>query len=86
MVDKNKQTWPDKLPKALWAYRTTVRMATQTTPYLLVFDGEAVLPLEVQLPPPKSGRPREDDHRERANLHLAEREVLDTIGSQTSKI
>lgn len=47
MMDKNKKTWPEKLPKALWAYRTIIRTATQAIPYSLVFGGETVLPLEI---------------------------------------
>ena len=50
MVSKNRRDWHERLPEALWAYRTTVRTATGCTPYSLVFGSEAVLPLEVQLP------------------------------------
>lgn len=47
MVEKNKKTWSKKLLEALWAYRTTVRTATQAKPYSLVFVGEVVLLLEI---------------------------------------
>lgn len=50
MVSKNRRDWHERLPKALWAYRTTVRTTTGCTPYSLVFSSEAVLLLEVQLP------------------------------------
>lgn len=33
VVDKNKKTWPNKLPEALWAYRITIRTLTQATLY-----------------------------------------------------
>ncbi|KAL0290266.1 UNVERIFIED_CONTAM: hypothetical protein Sradi_7053900 [Sesamum radiatum] len=36
--------------EALWAYRTTVRTPTQSTPYPLVYGVETVLPLEQQIP------------------------------------
>ena len=49
-VTKNKRDWHERLPEALWAYRTTVRTTTGCTPYNLVFGSEAVLPLEVQIP------------------------------------
>ena len=49
VVSKNKHDWHEKLLEALWAYRTTTRTPTGTTPYSLVFGGEAVLPLEVQI-------------------------------------
>lgn len=47
---KNKRDWHLRLPEALWAYRTTHKTATGSTPYSLVFGTEAVRPLEVQLP------------------------------------
>ncbi|XP_020702539.1 uncharacterized protein LOC110114114 [Dendrobium catenatum] len=47
---ENKREWHDKLPEALWAYRTTYRTPTQCTPYALAFGVEVVLPLEVELP------------------------------------
>ena len=41
--------WSDRLPYALWGYRTTVRTSTRATPSSLVYDSEAVLPVEVEL-------------------------------------
>ena len=41
--------WADKLPYALWGYRTSVRTATGATPYSLVYGMEAVLPMEVEM-------------------------------------
>ncbi|KAG9444948.1 hypothetical protein H6P81_016288 [Aristolochia fimbriata] len=49
-VGANKRSWNEKLGEALWAYRTSFRTPTQSTPFLLVYGTEAVLPLEVQLP------------------------------------
>ncbi|XP_011624542.1 uncharacterized protein K02A2.6-like [Amborella trichopoda] len=45
-----KKNWHEKLPEALWADRTTTWSATDSTPYSLVYESEAVLPLEIQLP------------------------------------
>jgi len=42
--------WHEMLPCALYAYRTTVRTLTRTTPYSLVYGMEAVMPLEVEIP------------------------------------
>ncbi|WRX22816.1 Integrase [Theobroma cacao] len=39
--------WHEKLPFALHAYRTTVRTSTGATPFILVYEMEAVLPIEV---------------------------------------
>ena len=41
--------WLEKLPFALWAYRTTFRTSIGTTPYSLVYGMEAVLPVEIEM-------------------------------------
>ena len=40
--------WSEKLPFALWAYRTFFRTSTGATPYSLVYGMEAVLPIEIE--------------------------------------
>ena len=42
--------WHDKLPYALWAYRTSIRTSIRATPYSLVYGMEVVLPVEVEIP------------------------------------
>ncbi|XP_077239679.1 uncharacterized protein LOC143880569 [Tasmannia lanceolata] len=42
--------WSNKLPYALWAYRTSIRSSTGVTPYSLVYGIEAVLPVELRIP------------------------------------
>ncbi|XP_077251891.1 uncharacterized protein LOC143891137 [Tasmannia lanceolata] len=42
--------WSNKLPYALWAYRTSIRASTGATPYSLVYGMEAVLPVELRIP------------------------------------
>ncbi|XP_070032268.1 uncharacterized protein [Nicotiana tomentosiformis] len=49
MVENHKQ-WHEKLPFSLLGYRTTVHTSTGTTPYLLVYGTEAVIPAEVEIP------------------------------------
>ena len=44
MVSSHKRDWSDKLPEALWAYRTTVRGQTHSTPFSLVYGCEVVVP------------------------------------------
>ena len=46
-MTENYKDWADKLPYALWGYRTSVKTATGATPYSLVYGMEAVLPVEV---------------------------------------
>ena len=41
--------WSEKLPFALWAYRTSFRTSTGATPYSLVYGMEAVLPVEIEI-------------------------------------
>jgi ribonuclease HI len=48
MIDEGK-SWAEKLPLALWAYRTSVRSSTGMTPYSLVYGTEAVLPAEIRI-------------------------------------
>ena len=40
--------WADKLPFALWGYRTSIRTSIEMTPYSLVYGMEAVLPTEIE--------------------------------------
>ena len=41
--------WSEKLPFALWAYRTSFRTSTGATPFSLVYAMEAVLPVEIEM-------------------------------------
>ncbi|RVW62380.1 Transposon Tf2-2 polyprotein [Vitis vinifera] len=48
MVETSRD-WSEKLPFALWAYRTSFRTSTGATPYSLVYGMEAVLPIETEM-------------------------------------
>jgi hypothetical protein len=41
--------WADRLPEALWAYRTTWRNNIGHTPYELVYGKQVLLPIEFQV-------------------------------------
>ena len=43
------QDWSEKLPFALWAYRTSFRTSTGATPYSFVYGMEAVLLVEIEI-------------------------------------
>ena len=77
LTSTSKRDWNEKLGESLWAYRTTVRTPTGTTPYSLVYGCEAVLPLEIQIPSLRvalaTGMTTEENHQ----LRLAELEALD---------
>lgn len=46
MLKENPREWHEVLSQALWAYRTTQRGSTRTTPYALVYGHDVVLPIE----------------------------------------
>ena len=48
MVETSRD-WSEKLPFALWAYRTSFRTSTGATPYSLVYGMEAVLAVEIEM-------------------------------------
>jgi hypothetical protein len=48
-IKSNPKDWVDKLPEALWAYRTTWRNITRHTPYELVYGKQILLPIEFQI-------------------------------------
>ncbi|XP_038996103.1 uncharacterized protein LOC120120555 [Hibiscus syriacus] len=53
IMEKTTETykdWHEKLPFALFAYRTSVRTSTGATPFSLAYGMEAVLPIEVEIP------------------------------------
>ncbi|XP_070049329.1 uncharacterized protein [Nicotiana tomentosiformis] len=45
-----KGKWKDMLPEVLWAYRTTSKSSTGSTPFSLVYGTEALIPVEVREP------------------------------------
>ncbi|XP_040369505.1 uncharacterized protein LOC121051331 [Rosa chinensis] len=46
MLEANPRQWHETLYETLWAYRTSKRNLTATTPYALMFGHDAILPLE----------------------------------------
>ncbi|CAN6678264.1 unnamed protein product [Malus baccata var. baccata] len=49
MVTDSSEKWHEKLGNTLWAYRTSKRAGTRTTPYALTFGQDAVLPMEINV-------------------------------------
>jgi ribonuclease HI len=49
MLADNPRDWHSELDSTLWAYRTSKRSPTGTTPYALMFGHDAVLPLEINV-------------------------------------
>ena len=48
MVETSRD-WSEKLPFALWAYRSSFRTSTRAMPYSLVYGMEVVLPVETEI-------------------------------------
>jgi hypothetical protein len=46
-LERAKHAWVDVLPSVLWSLRTNPNAATQETPFFLVHDAEAMLPVEI---------------------------------------
>ena len=49
IVQMHHKDWVDRLPEALWAYRTTWRNTIGHTPYKLVYGKQFFLPIEFQV-------------------------------------
>ncbi|KAM1800754.1 hypothetical protein ACFX11_032434 [Malus domestica] len=49
MVIDSPEKWHENLGNTLWAYRTSKRAGTGTTPYTLTFGQDAVLPVEINV-------------------------------------
>ena len=50
MVGDHKSNWHHILFSALWAYKTSVKIATSFTPFQLVYGLEVVFPIQCQIP------------------------------------
>ncbi|XP_074337636.1 uncharacterized protein LOC141674832 [Apium graveolens] len=46
-VERSRNTWMDELLPILWVYRTTCKVTTEATPFMLTYGAEAVVPLEI---------------------------------------
>lgn len=49
-LDESKGKWPEILPSALWAYRTTPHLVTGESPFSLCFEVKALVPVEQNVP------------------------------------
>ena len=48
-IQLHHKDWTDRLPKALWAYRTTWRNTTRNRPFELVYGKKVIFPIEFQV-------------------------------------
>ena len=73
-LERAKGGWVDKLPLALWAYRTTHKTATGHTPFSLAYGSEAMIPVETEVP---SHRRIHFNQAENEKLQLEALDLLD---------
>ena len=69
--------WHDKLPYALWAYRTSVWTSTGATLYSLAYGMEAVLPIKVEIPSLRILREAELEEAEWVEDHYTQLNLID---------
>ena len=50
ILEDNLKDWPRILSESLWAYRTSKREATGTSPFALTYRHHVVLPLKASVP------------------------------------
>ncbi|KAL6133292.1 hypothetical protein ACLB2K_065529 [Fragaria x ananassa] len=94
MLAENPCNWHNELDNTLWAYRTSKRTPTKTTPYALMFGHDVVLPLEINV---RSLRVQEqhqllgDDHvqamwREHEDLDVQRTAALDHLVVEKKRV
>ena len=49
IVKSHRKDWAERIPEALWAYRTTWRNTTDFSPYELVYGNNVVFPIEFEI-------------------------------------
>ena len=76
-ISKSQCDWDNKLCECLSAYRTTVRTPTKAISFSLVYEYEAVLPLEVQILSLRVALTTEMTDDEKHQLRLQELEALE---------
>ncbi|RDX76889.1 hypothetical protein CR513_43073, partial [Mucuna pruriens] len=71
-LEEAKGRWDEELPQVLWSYHTTPHSSTNKMPFRLIFDAEAVIPVEIGVPSPRTAlfQSIENEDETRENLDL----------------
>ncbi|XP_074377382.1 uncharacterized protein LOC141718908 [Apium graveolens] len=71
-VECSRNNWLDKLLPILWAYRTTSKVTTEATPFMLTYRAEVVVSLEIIYGSPRveSYKPKTNEEGMRLTLDL----------------
>ncbi|XP_050214387.1 uncharacterized protein LOC126665596 [Mercurialis annua] len=78
-LDECKGRWVEELYSVLWNYRTAPRESTGETPFALAYGTEAVIPVEIGAP-----TPRTEDNQ--LNLEENEEELMNNLDLLVEKI
>ena len=65
----------DKIPRVLWAYRTTARRSTGISPLAITYWMEAIIPTEIGMPTIRSNVPEQEN----AELVLKNLDMVDEL-------
>ncbi|RDX66810.1 Pro-Pol polyprotein, partial [Mucuna pruriens] len=71
-LEEAKGRWAEELHQVLWSYHTTRHSSTNETPFRLTFGTEAMIPVEIGEPSPRTAlfEPGRNEEELRANLDL----------------
>ncbi|XP_074352762.1 uncharacterized protein LOC141691909 [Apium graveolens] len=79
-IEKSRNSWVDKVLPILWAYRTTCRVTTGTTPFMLAYGAEAVIPVEISHSSPRIQAYNAEENVEGKRLAL---DLIDEVRDAT---
>ncbi|XP_074342201.1 uncharacterized protein LOC141679659 [Apium graveolens] len=82
-VKLSRNTWADELLPILWEYKTTYKVTTEATPFMLAYGAEATVPLEIThgLPRAEAYEPKTNEEGMRLTLDLID-EVRDEVNAR----
>ncbi|XP_074363871.1 uncharacterized protein LOC141704537 [Apium graveolens] len=69
-IEKSKNNWVEEILPILWAYRTTCRVTTGETPFMLAYGAEAVVPVEISHSSPRIQAYNAEENEEGQRLAL----------------
>ncbi|CAL9019172.1 unnamed protein product [Prunus brigantina] len=75
-LEDTKGKWVDKLPRVLWAYRSTKRRSASETPFFLIYRTEEIIPPHITIPSMRNEVGSLDQNYEqiKVNIDLLEEE------------
>ena len=75
-LEKAKGTWAEEVPRIVWAYHTIPQSTTKETPFSLVYDTDAMIPVEIQESSPCSQNFVAEESKEERKVNL---DLLDEV-------